>query len=61
MLYNSRLKLFIGKLKSRWCGPFTVISTTPFGAVTIKGQAGNGFKENGQKLKHYFGGNMNED
>ena len=38
-----------------------MISTTPFGAVTIRGQAGNEFKVSGQRLKHYFGGNMNED
>ena len=24
MLYNSKLKLFLGKLKSRWNGPYTV-------------------------------------
>ena len=47
LLYNSRLRLFPGKLKSRWSGPFTVVSTAPSGAVTIKGQAGNEFKVNG--------------
>ena len=36
VLYNSRLRLFLGKLKSRWNGPFTVISVTPFGVVTLK-------------------------
>ena len=61
LLYNSRLILFLGKLKSRWSGPFTVVSTTPFGAITIRGQAGNEFKVNGQILKHYFGANVNED
>ena len=24
LLFNSRLKIFLGKLKSRWSGPFTV-------------------------------------
>ena len=24
LLFDSRLKLFLGKLKSRWCGPFEV-------------------------------------
>ena len=36
LLYNSRLKLFPEKLKSRWSGPYTVVTSTPFGAVTLK-------------------------
>ena len=28
LLYNSRLKLFPGKLKSRWSSPFTIIAVT---------------------------------
>ena len=59
--YNSKLKLFPGKLKSRWSGPYTVIASTPFGEVTLKTDYGNEFKVNGQSLKHYLGGNINED
>ena len=47
MLYNSRLRLLLGKLKSRWSDPFIVISATPFGVVIIRGQAGYEFKVNG--------------
>ena len=36
LLYNSRLKLFPGKLKSRWSGPYKVVASTPFEAVTLK-------------------------
>ena len=36
LLYNSRLKLFLGKLKSRWSGPYIVVTSTPFGVVTLK-------------------------
>ena len=36
MLYNSKLKLFTGKLKSRWSGPYTVVTFTPFRVVTLK-------------------------
>ena len=36
LLYNSRLKLFPRKLKSSWSGPYTVVTSTPFGAVTLK-------------------------
>ena len=46
LLYNSRLKLFLGKLKSRWSGPYTVVTSTPFGAVTLKAESGSEFKVN---------------
>ncbi|KAL5562952.1 hypothetical protein UlMin_032699 [Ulmus minor] len=32
LLFNSRLKLFPGKLKSRWSGPFIITQISPFGA-----------------------------
>ena len=35
LLYNSRLHLFLGKLKSRWTGPFVVKTVFPHGAVEI--------------------------
>ena len=61
LLYNSRLKLFQGKLKSRWSGPYTVVAVTPFGAVTPKSNFGDEFKVNGQRLKHYLGGRPNKE
>ena len=54
LLFNSRLRLFPGKLKSKWSGPYTVGSSTTFGAVTLRTDAGEEFKVNGQRLKHYF-------
>ena len=60
LLYNSRLKLFLEKLKSRWSGPYTVVTSTPFGAVTLKTESRSEFKINGQRLKHYLGGSMKE-
>ncbi|XP_060969673.1 uncharacterized protein LOC133036915 [Cannabis sativa] len=56
LLFNSRLKLFPGKLKSRWSGPFTVVKVFPYGAVELKGEGPNTFKVNGQRLKLYLGG-----
>ena len=61
LLYNSRLRLFPGKLKSRWSGPYTVIEITTFGVVTLRIDSGNQFKVNGQRLKHYLGGILNEE
>ena len=54
LLFNSRLKLFPGKLKSKWSGPYTVVSSTTFGAVTLRTDAEEEFKVNGQRLKHYL-------
>ena len=59
LVYNIKLKLFPGKLKSRWSGPYIVVTSTPFGAVTLKDESGREFKVNGQKLKHYLGGSIN--
>ncbi|XP_042423487.1 uncharacterized protein LOC122011124, partial [Zingiber officinale] len=33
LLFNSKLKLFPGKLKSRWTGPYEIKKVYPFGAV----------------------------
>ncbi|XP_070010279.1 uncharacterized protein [Nicotiana sylvestris] len=56
LLYNSRLRLFPGKLKSRWSGPFRVVQMFPSGAVEIESEDGtNKFTVNGQMLKHYLG------
>ena len=61
LLYNSRLKLFLRKLKSRWSGPYIVVASTPFKAVTLKTESGSEFKVNGQILKHYLGRIRNEN
>nr|GEX30408.1 reverse transcriptase domain-containing protein [Tanacetum cinerariifolium] len=34
-LFNSRLKIFSGKLKSRWSGPFTISHVYPYGTVEL--------------------------
>nr|GEZ53434.1 reverse transcriptase domain-containing protein [Tanacetum cinerariifolium] len=46
LLFNSRLKIFSGKLKSRW---------SPYGTVELSQPDGPNFKVNGHRLKHYFG------
>ncbi|CAA7038271.1 unnamed protein product [Microthlaspi erraticum] len=54
LLFNSRLKLFPGKLKSRWSGPFTVKEVSPFGAVTLFNKEEAPFTVNGQRVKLYL-------
>ncbi|GKA22345.1 reverse transcriptase domain-containing protein [Tanacetum coccineum] len=56
LLFNSRLKIFSGKLKTRWSGPFTVTQVFPYGTVELSQNSGPNFKVNGHRLKHYFGG-----
>jgi len=36
LLLNSRLRLFPGKIKSRWSGPFVVKQVKPYGEVEIE-------------------------
>ena len=60
LLYKSRLELFPGKVKSRWSGLYTVLTSTPFEAVTLKTESGNEFKVNGKRLKHYLCGSIQE-
>ena len=47
LLYNSILMLFPRKLKSRWSGPYTLVTSTPLEAVTLKTNSGCEFKVNG--------------
>ena len=56
LLFNSRLKLFPGKLKSRWSGPFTMTQVFLYGGVEIMHQEKGRFKVNAQRLKPYFRG-----
>ena len=57
LLYNSRLKLFSGKLRSRWLGPYIVTKIFPFGAVKIlEPQTDKAFTVNGHRLKPFHEG-----
>ncbi|XP_070036703.1 uncharacterized protein [Nicotiana tomentosiformis] len=54
LLFNSRLKLFPGKIQSRWEGPFVVVSVRPHGVVDLHDTRSSGtFLVNGQRVKHY--------
>ncbi|GJY10180.1 hypothetical protein Tco_0378365 [Tanacetum coccineum] len=56
LLFNSRLKIFFGKLKSRWSRPFTITEVYPYGTAKLSHADGSNFKVNYHRLKHYYGG-----
>ena len=55
LLFNSHLKLFPGKLRSRWSRSFTVVKVYPHDAVDVTHDTKGTFKVNGQRLKPYIG------
>ncbi|KAL4369053.1 hypothetical protein GQ457_05G020540 [Hibiscus cannabinus] len=62
LLFNSRLKLFPCKLKSRWTRPYEVVKASPYRAIMIKSlKEGHDFKVNCHKLKYYNGAHITRD
>ena len=55
LLFNSRLLLFPGKLKSKWIGPYLVTQLFPHKVVEFETTDGVRFKVNGQRIKIYLG------
>ncbi|GKC60452.1 reverse transcriptase domain-containing protein [Tanacetum coccineum] len=53
LLCNSRLRLFPGKLKSRWYGPSSVCKDMKNDAIELYDEDGNGFIVNKQRVKPY--------
>ncbi|GJR99138.1 reverse transcriptase domain-containing protein [Tanacetum coccineum] len=56
LLFNSRLKIFSGKLKTRWSGPFTITKVFPYGTIELSQPDGPNFKVNGHSVKYYSEG-----
>ena len=55
LIYHTRLRLFLGKLRSRWIGPFIVTEVYPHGAILIESVETNKiFRGNGHRLKAYY-------
>ncbi|RVW23242.1 hypothetical protein CK203_100432 [Vitis vinifera] len=55
LLYDSRLHIFPGKLKSRWIGPFIIHQVHLNGVVELLNSNGtNIFKVNGHRLKPFI-------
>ncbi|GJR04571.1 reverse transcriptase domain-containing protein [Tanacetum coccineum] len=61
LLYNSRMKMYPRKLKSKWSGPNIIKTAYPHGAIEITDKDGFSFKVNGQRLKKYYGGKIDKD
>ncbi|XP_042019037.1 uncharacterized protein LOC121766869 [Salvia splendens] len=55
LLYQSRLKLIPGKLKSKWTGPYTIIALRANRAVKLQGSDPNSapFMVNGHRVKPF--------
>ena len=50
LLFQSKLKLFPDKLKSKWRGPFRVVQVFPYGAIEVMDpRTEDTFKVNGQR------------
>nr|GEV15567.1 reverse transcriptase domain-containing protein [Tanacetum cinerariifolium] len=58
LLFNSHLKIFSRKLKTRWSGPFTITRVFPYGTIELSQPNSLNFKVNGHRVKDYFGGDI---
>ena len=55
LLYDSRLHIFLGKLKSRWICPFIIHQVRPNGVVELlNSNSTDPFKVNGHRLKPFI-------
>ncbi|XP_047251365.1 uncharacterized protein LOC124886582 [Capsicum annuum] len=53
--FNSRLKLFLGMLKSKWSSPFKVSQVYSSRVLELENEDGSLFKVNRQRVKLYVG------
>lgn len=59
LLFNSRLRLFLGKHKCKWSSPFLVKDVKPCGVVELEDPiTKRSWIINGQRLKPYLGGEV---
>ncbi|XP_074283162.1 uncharacterized protein LOC141607708 [Silene latifolia] len=56
LLFNSKVKVFPGKLRSRCSGPFKVMNISPYGGFELWSEEGGTFKVNGERVKRYYDG-----
>ncbi|XP_015954889.1 uncharacterized protein LOC107479254 [Arachis duranensis] len=61
LIYNSRLRLMPGKLRSRWESPYRVEKAEPYGVFYLRHPSSpNILKVNGHRLKLYHGEKMKD-
>ncbi|RDY07713.1 hypothetical protein CR513_08160, partial [Mucuna pruriens] len=54
LLFNSHLKLIIGKLRSKWDEPFVITNVFPYGVVELKDESTNNtFQVNRHQIKNF--------
>ncbi|CAM8948676.1 unnamed protein product [Rhodiola kirilowii] len=61
LLFNSKYKLFPGKFKSRWFGPYKIHRVFDDGHLELVDNQDNIFKANGQRVKIYHAANGDKD
>ncbi|XP_049381172.1 uncharacterized protein LOC125845672 [Solanum stenotomum] len=62
LLFNSRLKLFPEKLRSKWSGPFEVVMMTQHATVELRNKDKRcTFLVKGQRVQQYFGSDMDRE
>ncbi|XP_049397367.1 uncharacterized protein LOC125861543 [Solanum stenotomum] len=54
IISDKGLRLFPGKLKSKWMGPFIRVHVFSQGMVELENENGTIFKVNGQRIKIYL-------
>ncbi|XP_057803291.1 uncharacterized protein LOC131018596 [Salvia miltiorrhiza] len=61
LLYDSKLRLYPGKLQSRWRGPYVVHKSNWNGTYELFASNGSTFTVNGHRLKPYFKAKLDRD
>nr|GFB22655.1 hypothetical protein [Tanacetum cinerariifolium] len=61
LLFNSRFKMHLGKLKSKWYDPNVVKTVYPYRTVEITDKNKISFKVNRQRLKKYHDGQIDAE
>ncbi|XP_019459915.1 PREDICTED: uncharacterized protein LOC109359673 [Lupinus angustifolius] len=61
LLFNSRMKLFPCKLRSKWSGPFLIKEVKSHGAIELQDPTSQrSWVVNGQRVKPYLGGDVEQ-
>ncbi|XP_019438872.1 PREDICTED: uncharacterized protein LOC109344562 [Lupinus angustifolius] len=59
LLFNSRMKLFPSKLRSKWAGPFLIKEVKSHGAIEMQDpMSQRSWVVNGQRVQPYLGGDV---